>query len=150
MWSIHIEADAVNRAHIVIDGGLANIGSASRTLTGAWTEGAAKTPITLTRVDSMSASSNSGALPADPVYDSERHVTLRGTVTNVEWINPRVRFAVVVRDARATTNWRVELADSATVLERSGWNQTKAAGMLGLNRDQIRYRVEKFNLEKPH
>ena len=33
-------------------------------------------------------------------------------------------------------------------LERSGWNQTKAAGMLGLNRDQIRYRVEKFKLEK--
>ena len=34
-------------------------------------------------------------------------------------------------------------------LERSGWNQTKAAAMLGLNRDQIRYRVEKFKLEKP-
>ena len=34
-------------------------------------------------------------------------------------------------------------------LQRSGWNQTKAAGMLGLNRDQIRYRVEKFKLEKP-
>src|SRR5690242_12359005 len=34
-------------------------------------------------------------------------------------------------------------------LERSGWNQTKAAGLLGLNRDQIRYRIEKFKLEKP-
>ena len=34
-------------------------------------------------------------------------------------------------------------------LARSDWNQTKAAGMLGLNRDQIRYRVEKFKLEKP-
>jgi transcriptional regulator with PAS, ATPase and Fis domain len=34
-------------------------------------------------------------------------------------------------------------------LERSGWNQTKAAGLLGLNRDQIRYRVEKFKLERP-
>jgi transcriptional regulator with GAF, ATPase, and Fis domain len=34
-------------------------------------------------------------------------------------------------------------------LERNGWNQTKAAGMLGLNRDQIRYRVETFKLEKP-
>ena len=33
-------------------------------------------------------------------------------------------------------------------LERSGWNQTKAATMLGLNRDQIRYRIEKFKLEK--
>jgi DNA-binding NtrC family response regulator len=34
-------------------------------------------------------------------------------------------------------------------LERSGWNQTRAALLLGLNRDQIRYRIEKFKLEKP-
>jgi two-component system response regulator AtoC len=34
-------------------------------------------------------------------------------------------------------------------LERCGWNQTKAATLLGLNRDQIRYRIEKFKLEKP-
>jgi two-component system NtrC family response regulator/two-component system response regulator HydG len=34
-------------------------------------------------------------------------------------------------------------------LERSGWNQTKAAILLGLNRDQIRYRIEKFDLHKP-
>jgi DNA-binding NtrC family response regulator len=33
-------------------------------------------------------------------------------------------------------------------LERSGWNQTRAAALLGLNRDQIRYRIEKFKLEK--
>jgi DNA-binding NtrC family response regulator len=33
-------------------------------------------------------------------------------------------------------------------LERSRWNQTKAATLLGLNRDQIRYRIEKFALEK--
>jgi transcriptional regulator with GAF, ATPase, and Fis domain len=34
-------------------------------------------------------------------------------------------------------------------LERSGWNQTRAATLLGLNRDQIRYRIEKFELQKP-
>ncbi|HEX8027622.1 MAG TPA: sigma-54 dependent transcriptional regulator [Vicinamibacterales bacterium] len=34
-------------------------------------------------------------------------------------------------------------------LERSAWNQTKAATLLGLNRDQIRYRIEKFELHKP-
>jgi DNA-binding NtrC family response regulator len=34
-------------------------------------------------------------------------------------------------------------------LERSGWNQTKAATLLGVNRDQIRYRIEKFDLHKP-
>src|SRR5262249_6545683 len=34
-------------------------------------------------------------------------------------------------------------------LDRAGWNQTRAATLLGLNRDQIRYRIEKFKLERP-
>jgi two-component system, NtrC family, response regulator AtoC len=33
-------------------------------------------------------------------------------------------------------------------LERSGYNQTRSAVLLGLNRDQIRYRIEKFGLVK--
>jgi DNA-binding NtrC family response regulator len=33
-------------------------------------------------------------------------------------------------------------------LDRCHWNQTKAAALLGLNRDQIRYRIEKFKLER--
>jgi DNA-binding NtrC family response regulator len=43
----------------------------------------------------------------------------------------------------------LELSLVVQALGRSGWNQTKAAALLGLNRDQIRYRIEKFNLEKP-
>ncbi|HXT68748.1 MAG TPA: sigma-54 dependent transcriptional regulator [Vicinamibacterales bacterium] len=34
-------------------------------------------------------------------------------------------------------------------LERTKGNQTKAAALLGLHRDQIRYRMEKFGLAKP-
>jgi transcriptional regulator with PAS, ATPase and Fis domain len=34
-------------------------------------------------------------------------------------------------------------------LHRTGGNQTQAARLLHLNRDQIRYRIEKFGLEKP-
>ena len=34
-------------------------------------------------------------------------------------------------------------------LRRTGGNQTKAATLFGLNRDQIRYRIEKFGLDKP-
>jgi two-component system response regulator AtoC len=34
-------------------------------------------------------------------------------------------------------------------LERAGGNQTKAAALLGMNRDQIRYRIEKFGLTRP-
>jgi len=35
-------------------------------------------------------------------------------------------------------------------LQRAGGNQTKAASLLGLNRDQIRYRIEKFGLTVNH
>jgi DNA-binding NtrC family response regulator len=35
-------------------------------------------------------------------------------------------------------------------LRRSGGNQTRAASLLGLNRDQIRYRIEKFGLTVTH
>ena len=35
-------------------------------------------------------------------------------------------------------------------LQRMGGNQTKAAALLGLNRDQIRYRIEKFDLAHSH
>jgi two-component system, NtrC family, response regulator AtoC len=44
---------------------------------------------------------------------------------------------------------RLERSLVVQALERSGWNQTKAATFLGLNRDQIRYRIEKFKLERP-
>jgi two-component system response regulator AtoC len=40
----------------------------------------------------------------------------------------------------------VERSLVTQALERCGWNQTRAASLLGLNRDQIRYRIEKFNL----
>jgi len=34
-------------------------------------------------------------------------------------------------------------------LERCGGNQTRAAALLGMNRDQIRYRIEKYGLTRP-
>ncbi len=33
-------------------------------------------------------------------------------------------------------------------LERTGWNRTRAAALLGLNRDQIRHRIDKFSLTR--
>ena len=35
-------------------------------------------------------------------------------------------------------------------LERAGGNQTQAGCLLGINRDQVRYRIEKFGLVRPH
>ena len=36
-----------------------------------------------------------------------------------------------------------------TVLGRTGWNRTKAAQLLGLSRETLRYRIEKYNLKMP-
>jgi DNA-binding NtrC family response regulator len=45
---------------------------------------------------------------------------------------------------------QVERQFVVQALKRSGGNQTRAAALLGLNRDQIRYRIEKFGLTVPH
>jgi two-component system response regulator AtoC len=74
-----------------------------------------------------------------------------------EWLTPDL---LPVTASRASTAQTMELPEEGVNLEtlerelvvqalrRTGGNQTKAAVLLGLNRDQIRYRVEKFGLEK--
>jgi transcriptional regulator with PAS, ATPase and Fis domain len=34
-------------------------------------------------------------------------------------------------------------------LEKSAWNVTRAAKLLGVSRDALRYRIEKYNLSEP-
>src|SRR5579863_5504976 len=56
-------------------------------------------------------------------YDSKKPVTLKGTVTKVEWTNPHARFYIDVKDENGNvTNWNLELA-SPNVLVRQGWNR---------------------------
>ena len=43
----------------------------------------------------------------------------------------------------------LERAIIERVLARSGWNRTKAAHLLGLSRETLRYRIEKYNLKAP-
>ena len=40
----------------------------------------------------------------------------------------------------------VERSLTLQALERTGWNMTQAGRLLGLSRDAMRYRVEKFQL----
>ena len=56
-------------------------------------------------------------------YDRSKSVTLKGTVTKVEWMNPHARFYVDVKDDKgAVTNWEFELG-SPNGLMRSGWTR---------------------------
>lgn len=56
-------------------------------------------------------------------YDINKPVTLKGSVTKVEWMNPHARFYIDVKDASGkVTNWNFELA-SPNVLVRNGWTR---------------------------
>ena len=56
-------------------------------------------------------------------YDAKKPVTLKGTVTKVEWTNPHARFYVDVKDENGNVvNWNFELA-SPNVLMRQGWTR---------------------------
>jgi len=74
-----------------------------------------------------------------------------------DWLEPD-DFSPLTR--AAATNTSFELPESGIVLEeverqfvvealvRVGGNQTQAGLLLGINRDQVRYRIEKFGLER--
>jgi DNA-binding NtrC family response regulator len=72
-----------------------------------------------------------------------------------EWLTPQ-DFPTLTRTAGGNSGFRlppegVNLEDVerqllVQALERSGWNQTHAGQLLRINRDQVRYRIEKFGL----
>ncbi len=56
-------------------------------------------------------------------YDSKKPVTLRGTVTKVDWMNPHVYFYIDVMDEKGdVTNWGLEMGPP-NGLERAGWTK---------------------------
>ena len=56
-------------------------------------------------------------------YDSAKSVSLTGTVTKVEWMNPHARFYIDVKDESGkVTNFELELG-SPNGLMRRGWTR---------------------------
>ena len=54
-------------------------------------------------------------------YDSTRRVTLEGSVTKLDWVNPRAFLFMNVRDPGGTiSNWAVEFGNPLE-LEKGGW-----------------------------
>ena len=76
-----------------------------------------------------------------------------------EWLQPN-DFTTLVRTVALHSQFRlppgglvledVERQLVIQALERAGGNQTRAGHLLGINRDQVRYRIEKFGLDRPH
>jgi two-component system response regulator AtoC len=75
-----------------------------------------------------------------------------------EWLQPD-DFTTLMRSASSQSQFKlppgglvledVERQLVVQALERAHGNQTHAGQLLGINRDQIRYRIEKFGLERP-
>jgi hypothetical protein len=57
-------------------------------------------------------------------YDITKPVTLKGTITKVEWTNPHIYIYIDVTDAKtgALVNWALELGGPNTLL-RLGWKR---------------------------
>src|SRR5208283_3854173 len=56
-------------------------------------------------------------------YDSKKPISITGTVTKVEWMNPHARFYVDVKGADGKlTNWNFELG-AIPVLLKQGWTK---------------------------
>src|SRR5438132_1804519 len=56
-------------------------------------------------------------------YDRAKTITLTGTVTKIEWMNPHVYFYMDVKDpAGKVSNWSLELGNPAG-LYRRGWKK---------------------------
>jgi len=56
-------------------------------------------------------------------YDRDKPVTLHGTVTRIEWMNPHIYFYMDVKDeSGAIVNWAIE-GGAPTSLYRAGWRK---------------------------
>ena len=77
-------------------------------------------------------------LLSDREYLEPQDFTLTRTVNPTEFTLP----------AEGVNLEEVERQLLVQALERAGGNQTQAAQLLGINRDQVRYRIEKFGLGK--
>ena len=55
-------------------------------------------------------------------YDAKKPVTLKGTVTKVDWMNPHVYFYIDVEADGKVTNWGLEMGPP-NGLQRSGWTK---------------------------
>src|SRR5690349_7148914 len=67
-------------------------------------------------------------------YDRDKPITLKGTVTKLEWANPHVYFYIDVTEGGATANWSIE-GQAPNVLYRAGWRKdsTKYGDVVTVN-----------------
>jgi hypothetical protein len=58
-------------------------------------------------------------------YDRNKPITLKGTVTKIEWANPHIYFYMDVKESSATASWAIE-GGAPNTLYRAGWRKDSA------------------------
>jgi hypothetical protein len=53
-------------------------------------------------------------------YDRSKSITLKGTVTKLEWMNPHIYFHIDVKEGERVVNWSIE-GGAPSMLYRNGW-----------------------------
>ncbi len=74
-----------------------------------------------------------------------------GKVIDVSILPPEIAgaHAQAGDDAGDSSLWGYEKAMIIKALQNNNWNQTRAARELGISRDNLRYRVKKYEIKKP-
>jgi len=83
-----------------------------------------RTPALLVVALALAAASAARAHHSFAMYDNERQIKLRGTVTNFQWTNPHVYIDIdaidVNSDKKEKKSWVIECANPG-ILNRVGW-----------------------------
>jgi uncharacterized protein DUF6152 len=91
--------------------------------------GAARRLATLIAAILIAAATLHAQRPTSATYDSERQIRLEGSITRIDWVNPRAFLFIDVRDANGTVaNWAIEIGNPIE-LERQQW--TRSAVRIG-------------------
>ena len=54
------------------------------------------------------------------MFDSQKSLTLRGTIKEFQWVNPHCWIQLLVREQNATVEWSIEMGSTVQIY-RSGW-----------------------------
>jgi DNA-binding NtrC family response regulator len=86
-------------------------------------------------------------LLADTTVIRRGHINLCATLGRVEPAEGASLEATIPQEGFKLEEWERHMVRKA--LEKTAWNVTRAAKLLGLTRDTLRYRIEKYSLSAP-
>jgi two-component system, NtrC family, response regulator AtoC len=86
-------------------------------------------------------------LLADTSVIHPAHINLCATLGRVEPAEGARLEATIPQEGLKLEEWERHMVHKA--LEKTAWNVTRAARLLGLTRDTLRYRIEKYSLSAP-